>query len=101
MIAIPNVDKPKNAFDCSKKINPEERICIYTGKVFEETLSLLLDRPCDDCPLIEIIPCKDCKNSHMTYDGECKYCDLIRDDDDNFIECYFDSDHFCSYAERK
>lgn len=54
MIAIPNIDKPKNAFDCSIKINPEERRCIYTGKVFEETLSLLIDRPCDDCPLIEM-----------------------------------------------
>ena len=51
---IPNMKKPKNAFDCSKKINPEERMCIYTGKVFEETLSLLLDRPCDDCQLIEV-----------------------------------------------
>lgn len=53
-VYIPNIDKPKTAFECSTKINPEERMCIYTGKVFEETLSLLLDRPCDDCPLIEI-----------------------------------------------
>lgn len=45
-VYIPNMKKPKNAFDCSKKINPEERMCIYTGEVFEETLSLLLDRPC-------------------------------------------------------
>jgi hypothetical protein len=44
------MEKPKNVFECSVKINPEERKCIYTGKVFEETLSLLLDRPCDDCP---------------------------------------------------
>lgn len=54
MIAIPDMEKPKNAFNCSTKINPDERKCIYVGKVFEETLSLLLDRPCDDCPLIEI-----------------------------------------------
>lgn len=53
-VYIPNMDKPKTAFECSTKINPEERMCIYTGKVFEETLSLLLDHPCDDCPLIEI-----------------------------------------------
>jgi len=53
-VYISNMSKPKNAFECSTKINPEERMCIYTGKVFEETLSLLLDRPCDDCPIIEI-----------------------------------------------
>lgn len=53
------------------------------------------------CPLIEIVQCKECKNSHMTYDGKCKYCDLERDDDDNFIECYFDGDHFCSDGERR
>ena len=53
-VYIPNMEKPKNAFGCSKRNNPDERMCIYTGKVFEETLSLLLDRPCDDCPLIEI-----------------------------------------------
>ena len=53
-VYIPNMEKPKNAFGCSTKINPEERMCIYTGKVFEETLSLLLDRPCDDCTIIEI-----------------------------------------------
>lgn len=73
-IYIPNMDKPQNAFDCSAKINPEERVCIYTGKVFEETLSLLLDHPCDDCPLIEIEDteyewCHDCKE----YDQE-KHC---------------------------
>ena len=53
-VYIPNMEMPKNAFNCSNKINPEERRCIYTGKVFEETLSLLTDRPCGDCPLLEI-----------------------------------------------
>lgn len=51
---IPGMEKPKNTFRCSEKINPDERQCIYTGKIFEETLSLILDRPCKDCPLIEI-----------------------------------------------
>ena len=53
-VYIPNMEKPKNAFGCSKRNNPDERMCIYTGKVFEETLSLLLERPCDDCPIIEV-----------------------------------------------
>lgn len=53
-IYIPNMEKPKNTTRCSYKINPEECKCIYTDKVFEETLALLIDHPCDDCPLIEI-----------------------------------------------
>ena len=54
MIAIPNMEKPKNITRCSYKINPEECKCIYTDKVFEETLALIMDHPCPDCPLIEI-----------------------------------------------
>ena len=53
-VYIPNMDKPKNITRCSYKINPEECKCIYTDKVFEETLALIMDHPCPDCPLIEI-----------------------------------------------
>lgn len=86
-IYIPKMDKPKNCRACNFKSNKEGE-CWF---VHDE----------NDCPLIEIIPCKECKNSHMTYDGKCKYCDLEKDDDDNFIECYFDGDHFCSDGERR
>lgn len=65
MIAIPNMDKPQNITRCSYKINPEECKCIYTDKVFEETLALILDHPCPDCPLIEIVTCKECKYSKI------------------------------------
>ena len=96
MIAIPNMDKPKNAFNCSTKINPEERRCIYTGKVFEETLSLLLDRPCDDCPIIDIVQCKDCKYFITPYenlidaDGLCDNMQVVMDKTD-----------YCSHGERR
>ena len=53
-VYIPNMDKPQNITRCSYKINPEECKCIYTDKVFEETLALIMDHPCPDCPLIEI-----------------------------------------------
>lgn len=97
MIAIPNMDKPKNAFECSTKINPEERMCIYTGKVFEETLSLLLDRPCDDCPIIDIVRCGECKwynpwhANHTNIDGN--YC--------RNIDRPMKPTDFCSYGERR
>ena len=53
-ILIKGMDMPKTAFECSTKINPEERRCNYTGKVFEETLSLITQRRCDNCPLVEV-----------------------------------------------
>ena len=54
----------------------------------------------NDAPSIDIVTCYMCKHSHMTYDGQCKYCDNITDDDGNVIEVYFDADHFCSYGSR-
>lgn len=43
----------------------------------------------------EIIRCKDCKYSHMTYNGECKYCDIWFPDE----KMYLDGDYFCADAE--
>lgn len=89
-LAMPELCKECPFKTCFIRVNIKSYVCLINGGECEKT----------DCPLIEIIPCKECKNSHMTYDGKCKYCDLERDDDDNFIECYFDGDHFCSYGER-
>ena len=49
----------------------------------------------------EIVSCKECKHAHMTYGGDCKYCDMWKDDDDFCIELYLDGDFYCSYGERK
>ena len=49
---------------------------------------------------IDIVHCGECKYAHMTYGGECKYCDNITDDDGNLIEVYYDGSHFCSDGER-
>lgn len=95
MIAIPNMDKPQNAFECSTKINPEERMCNYTGKVFEETLSLLLDHPCDDCPIIEIVQCKDCIWSYTDERDGSLWCKV------HMSHYRVISDHFCKYGERR
>lgn len=99
MIAIPNMEKPKNITRCSYKINPEECKCIYTDKVFEETLALIMDHPCPDCPLIEIVTCGECK--HMR-----KYA--LRSDEPTGIWCHrwsvprlVTDDDFCSYGERR
>lgn len=70
MIAIPNMDKPQNITRCSYKINPEECKCVYTDKVFEETLALISDHPCPDCPIIDIVTCGECKHRPIKDDPD-------------------------------
>lgn len=53
-VLIKGMKMPETAGYCSKKIDPDTRRCNYTGKEFEETLSLLIDRRCADCPLVEV-----------------------------------------------
>ena len=45
----------------------------------------------------EIVRCKDCRYAHMTYDGECKYCDVWEAEG----EMYLDGDFYCAFGERK
>lgn len=47
---------------------------------------------------VEVVRCKDCRYSHMTYDGECKYCDKWKEDGEAL---YLDGDFYCAYGERK
>lgn len=54
-----------------------------------------------EAPTIDIVRCKECKYAHMTYGGDCKYCDMWKDDDDICIELYLDGDFYCADGERK
>lgn len=47
---------------------------------------------------VEVVRCKDCRYSHMTYDGDCKYCDKWEEDGEAL---YLDGDFYCAYGERK
>lgn len=49
----------------------------------------------------EIIRCRECKYAHLTYGGDCKYCDKWLDDDDFQLTLYLDGDFYCGYAERR
>ena len=96
-VYIPDMEKPKNITRCSYKINPEECKCIYTDKVFEETLALIMDYPCDDCPLIDIVTCGECvyyeESEYIEGDMVCKY---------HIGHTYYtEADRFCSYGERR
>ena len=72
-----------------------------------------LGEPCEEVKRIKAIPaadvepvvrCRDCRFAHMTYDGECKYCDCFanKDEDGELNETlYLDGDFFCAFGKRK
>lgn len=49
----------------------------------------------------EIIRCKDCKYAHLTYSGDCKFCDKWTDEFGIPEEVYLDGAFFCGYAKRR
>ena len=55
-ILIKGMEMPKHCFNCSTKVDPDNRRCNIDGHVFEETLGKLTCRRDDACPLIEIPP---------------------------------------------
>lgn len=46
---------------------------------------------------VPVVRCRDCKYARMTYDGECKYCDIWFPDEAE----YMDGDYYCASGERK
>lgn len=47
--------------------------------------------------LAPVVRCKDCKYSHMTVNGECKYCDIWFPDEAE----YTDGDYYCASGEQR
>lgn len=52
----------------------------------------------DELPSVEIIHCKECKYAYLTYDGDCKYCDIWSPDEVLSLNGKYD---YCSCAERR
>lgn len=61
-----------------------------------DAYNLICQLPSADA--VEVVRCKDCKHAHMTYGGECKYCDMWKEDGEAL---YLDGDFFCAYGERR
>jgi len=84
MIAIPNMDKPKECKECQWHLDfyiEDEQVgglCTITEKDDRE----------NDCPLIDIVTCGEC----IHYRGDHNYCD-----NDYFAK----ENGFCSYGERR
>ena len=87
MIAIPNMDKPKNCKVCPFKT------CFIRVNIKSYTC-LINDDECGktDCPLIDIVKCKDCKYWHdHEWSSTC----------DKHIGNGFPSDYFCADGKRR
>lgn len=82
----------------SKWIDAEWLMNFFTDIPDNFTLTIgNLRATVNDAPTIDIVRCKECKYAHMTYGGECKYCDIWSLED----SLYLDGDFFCSYGQRK
>lgn len=46
-----------------------------------------------------VVRCSECKYAHMTYDGECKYCDFWQEEGGDAL--YLDKGFYCAAGERR
>lgn len=67
----------------------------------EETVAKMAVALAPTIDAVPVVRCKDCRFSHMTYGGECKSCDMWKDDDDFTMTLYLDGDFYCAFAERR
>ena len=77
----------KNLFDDCGNYMP----LWHYGEVLPKIIELL------EVDVAPVVRCKDCKFAHMTYGGECKYCDAWESEE----SLYLDGDFFCAFGERK
>lgn len=92
------LEKPYNCNECAYEIvDPDGMARCNLPKLHKDSIEAFAE-------LKNIIHCKDCKYSHMTYGGECKYCDKISaaDDDGEYGEAmYVPGDFYCRFGERR
>ena len=69
----------------------------YTGYALsaDKVAKAVEDAPTVDA--VSVIRCRECEFAHMTFGGECKYCDAWADDE----YLYLDGDFFCAFGKRR
>ena len=76
-------------------VDLDEDVMISRVGALMDIADLIISQPTVDA--VQVVRCKDCKYAHMTYNGECKYCDVWGTDD----PLYLPADYFCVSGERK
>ena len=111
MIAIPNMEMPKNCNKCHWFYECYDEHCTlgkfllrkYTTDASEEPYILNVQRH-PDCPLIEIVRCEECKWFELDVWGELDGIPLIVAHEMCKFwgnGCKTNPNGFCSYGERK
>lgn len=86
-VYIKGMEMPPHCFNCSTKVDPDNRRCNIDGHIFEETLGKLTCRRDDACPLTSVVTCGECKycikkDEHELWcNGFCNPARLVRKDD--------------------
>ena len=114
-VYIPNMEKPKNCFQCSFNDG------IYCALIDNDTDAFISEDPTkvstkrlDNCPLIEIVRCGECKHKPIKHDpegddfgfnlvspnGYDNLCPCLNTDD-GFYSYMPDDNFFCAYGERR
>lgn len=114
-VYIPNMEKPKNCFQCSFNDG------IYCALIDNDTDAFIYEDPTkvstkrlDNCPLIEIVTCGECKHKPIKHDpegddfgfnlvspnGYDNLCPCLNTDD-GFYSYMPDDNFFCAYGERR
>lgn len=82
---------PDACRDCNYD-NYEYNKCVE--KLLWDALELLKEQE-------TVVRCKDCKHSTLTFNGDCKYCDLCTDDNGFLVERNTSGDWYCADGERR
>ena len=86
------------------------KLCVVTGELCGECpydgMESCIEKLHDDALAMlkeheAVVRCKDCKYAYLTDDGECKYCEMEKDDNGFLIEKYRSWDWFCADGERR
>ena len=93
MIAIKDMEMPKNCADCNMgTCNDSVESCNYVCSINLKYIDINESERSENCPLVEIVTCQNCKHWHD--DGIMTTCD--KNIGHGFLSC-----HFCADAERK
>lgn len=92
MIAIPNMEKPKNCYACSFNDG------IFCALIDNDTDAFIKDNPTEvatkvlpNCPILDIVTCEECKRSGT--DGEHTFC--------MWLGALRKPTDFCSYGDKE
>lgn len=75
---------------------------IVSLMVCAPSVKIQAEHSIDNLPAVDAVPvvrCSECKYAHMTYDGECKYCDFWQEDGGDAL--YLDKGFYCAAGERR